>query len=381
MDICFSLDNNYAMQLGVCISSILKNIEIKTDDRLNFYVLDAGISTLNKKKIETLKSIKDFNISYIKVDEERFKNCPFPQTEIHRNKIITIASYYRLVLPSLFPNLDKMLYLDVDTLVLNNLVSLYNTDIEGYYAAMAIDAEATSNALRINTKKYFNAGVLILNLKKLREDGMEQKFFDFIDENREKIVYHDQDVLNCVLKDKIKILNGMYNLQINKFSVNVQGKFLDILPYINIMHYAGRIRPWDKGVVYPCFFEFFKYLAFTPWAHKVLAYGLYKPTLQLQDIIDEKLRELYKFEYEKIDEIASKKISELYTFNYEQIDKIVSNQMSGVYAEIEEAVTRKISDLYTFNYEQIDEIVSKHISLLYDEVHLRINTALQNKSL
>lgn len=339
MNICFSLDNNYSMQLGVCIASILKNIN--TSEKFCFYVLDAGISSLNKKKIDMLKKIKDFDITYVKVDESKFKNCPFPQTEIHRNKVITIASYYRLVLPSLFPKIDKLLYMDVDTIVLDNLEELYNTDISGCYAAMAIDAEMGDNAPRLNLDKYFNAGVLLLYLEKLRQDGIEQKFFDYIDENRERIIYHDQDVLNSVLKGKIKVINGMYNVQINKFSVEIQENLLNILPYINIIHYAGKIRPWDKGVIYPCFFEFFKYLSITPWAHKALDFALYKPTLQVQDIINQKLEELYKFEYEKIDEIAGSKISDLYTFNYEQIDKIVSKQIALLY----EDASRKIEEI------------------------------------
>lgn len=419
MDICFSLDNNYSMQLGVCIASILKNINI--DEKFNFYVLDAGISSLNKKKISMLKKIKDFNITYVNVDEDKFRNCPFPQTEIHRNKLIPMASYYRLVLPSLFPNLDKMLYLDVDTIVLNNLDVLYNTDITDYYAAMALDAERKDNAPRLHTDKYFNAGILLLNLKKLREDNIEQKFFDYIDNNRESIVYHDQDVLNSVLRRKIKIVNGMYNVQINKFDVVIQEKFLEILPYINIIHYAGRIRPWDKGFVFPCFFEFFKYLAFTPWAHKIVDFALYKPTMQVHEIIEEKLRELYKFEYEKIYEIAGRKISELYTFNYEQIDKIVSKHVALLYDEmykktdeiigtkiselynfsyektdkiiseklsdlykfeyekIDEISSRKIAELYNFNYEQIDKIVSKHVALFYDEMYRKIEDLTHDK--
>jgi lipopolysaccharide biosynthesis glycosyltransferase len=165
--------------------------------------------------------------------------------------------YSRLLVAELLKDIDKIIYLDCDTIVLSDLKELFMTDIENYYIAAVEDAGHKYNIKYYsefykNFKIYINAGVLLINLKLWRENNILTKLINSIEENKEKIMLGDQDAINLVCKDKIKVLDFSYNLQTNAFyiknllSSKIERDFKRALNNPKIVHYSVNNKPWNS---------------------------------------------------------------------------------------------------------------------------------------
>ncbi|MBR4508182.1 MAG: sulfatase-like hydrolase/transferase [Elusimicrobiaceae bacterium] len=118
INICFATDNNYAKYMGLALMSILKSAN--KEDKLHFFILDNQIKQEEKDKIATLKKIKDFEITYISINDEIFKNC-------HANqKGLSLTAFARFLVPWLI-EVDKLLYLDCDIFVRKSLAPLFSS--------------------------------------------------------------------------------------------------------------------------------------------------------------------------------------------------------------------------------------------------------------
>ena len=264
INVCFASDNNYAKYMGVAIASILKNKA--QSDIVNIYVLDGGISDETKSKIADLNKIADFNIEYITVDTKLFKDMPMCGT-----KHLTQAAYYRLVMASLLPNLDKVLYLDCDLVVNNSLYDLYNMDIKDNLICGVIDVLVAENTSRLGLKKYVNSGVLLMNLSLWRKEDIEKKFFNYIKNNSEKICWHDQDVLNVVCQNGIEYIDERWNVQLTPYGGNKTADFRAIGTNGYIMHFISDKKPW-KGKYSKFDKYYYKYVKLTQWKKDILIY-------------------------------------------------------------------------------------------------------------
>ncbi|HIT95452.1 MAG TPA: DUF4422 domain-containing protein, partial [Candidatus Aphodousia faecavium] len=123
--VCTACDDKYSEYLGTSITSVLKNKE--AGDRIYYYVLDGGISELNKQR---LRSFKEYNSSYfiyfLPVDNSKFGNLLQTVQSTH----LSLATYYRLLIGEILPDfLDRVIYLDADTIVRSSLAALYNSDL------------------------------------------------------------------------------------------------------------------------------------------------------------------------------------------------------------------------------------------------------------
>ncbi len=252
MNIAFLIDDSYSEQLAVTLASILKNDKHNT--KFKVFVLDMGISEENKNKIISLKQYKDFSISFIPVNNDLFTDFP---TIYH----LKVMNYARLLLPSLV-DCSKILFLDCDLLVLGDLTELYNTDFENTYACVV--KERLSNELYIQrqlenlgTKFYFNAGVMLLNLDKMREDDIQAKSLDFTRQHPERILLLDQCVLNHVFQDNVKFIDKKYNYQ---YKLNVSKKYGKSV----IVHFVGKEKPY-YGYAHPYENLYYRFLQLTPY--------------------------------------------------------------------------------------------------------------------
>lgn len=234
INICLSSDNNYAQHLAVTIASILKNK--KEADEFSFLILDGDISDEHKAKISSLKSIHDFDIEFVKVDNSLFANCPI-QDWTH----LSIVTYYRLVLPVIKPEWDKIIYLDCDIVVRDSLQDLFNLDISGKYFASVKDISAAKHAKRLGLKTYCNTGVMLIDAKKWREDNITEKLFNWIEINNEKIVLHDQDILNAALENNIEYLDDKWN---TLYLTRALDENMEKWSSATIIHYIDKKKPW-----------------------------------------------------------------------------------------------------------------------------------------
>ncbi len=241
--IFFASDEKYMPYLGVALTSLKE----KTTDEYHYqiHVLYTGDLNGYSKKIKKMEE-KNITISFENVTEKinRILDC------MHCRDYYTPAIYYRLLIPELFPQYDKALYMDCDIVLLSDIAELYNIDIgENYIGAVADQAvasvpqfvEYTKNALGIDGEKYFNSGVIVMNLKKFREIDFYNKF-NAVLRSYDFIVAPDQDCLNLICKDKVHY----YGLEWNKMPIGGAG---DSLP--KLIHYNLSMKPWHyDGVLY-----------------------------------------------------------------------------------------------------------------------------------
>ena len=254
--ICLASDRNYVQHLSVTIASILKN---KTEsDSIRFYILENALIDEDYQKLEQLKSIADFEIKYISVTNKILDVCPFQD-----NDRLSIVTYFRLFIPELIPLEDKIIYLDCDLIVRCNLAKLYEIDVGNNYMLGVRDIDSRKNIKRLGTKRYINGGVQLINSKKMRNDGITNRFIDFIVHNKEKILLHDQDIIAAVLNEKISYLPPNWNGQIGHFPFNMN---FSRLHDAYILHYIGKNKPWLPYTKATMTEDYFKYLKLTPFA-------------------------------------------------------------------------------------------------------------------
>lgn len=272
--IFLSSDNNYAPFVATTIASICDN----TKSFCEFYILDGGITEENKEKICELKQeFNNFSIEFIKIYvEKEFKKINYSIAQ----KYITLSTYNRFLIPSLCPDLKKVIYIDVDTVTLKDINYLYYQELNGYCLGAVHDIKSddlpfqqyqTSIGL-CKKHKYFQAGVLLIDIEKWKENNISQKLMNVAIDNSSKYRLQDQDALNVLFENNYKILDPKYNYCVANGVNNPEGKVV-------IRHFNSQIKPWHinpntKTDMMPHLKEFWGY------ARKTAFYDeLYKQTL------------------------------------------------------------------------------------------------------
>lgn len=261
MHLLFSSDNNYAIQLCVVITSILNNKN--KDDRLFFHIIDGGISKKNKDIISNYCKKYDADMEFLNIDSSIFE-----QYSVYGG--LSLATYYRLIASSLFPKLDKILYLDSDIIVRGSLKEFYDLNIDNYYFVGVEDVLREKNIKRIEIiSKYCNAGVLLLNLKLWRKEKIESKFFEYADKykyNEKMMRYNDQDILNVVCQNAISYINPKFNLQVSELSMSKMMNNIALNESDGILHFFSPKKPWKNWTNHPFEKEYYKYLKMSPYS-------------------------------------------------------------------------------------------------------------------
>jgi lipopolysaccharide biosynthesis glycosyltransferase len=272
-------DNNYAMPLAVTVRSALANFQ--SDRQLALFILDGGISKTNKRKITQSLDSKQIDISWIRLDDALFENLAL-------TRHVTLPTYYRLLLPQVLPpEFTKAIYLDSDMVVTGNLAELWNIDIgDNYILAVQDDVllnismcQSLQNSQELGispNSKYFNAGLLVINVAKWRTENIGNKTLDYI-RNNQKYQPNDQDGLNAILSDKWGELHPKWNQMpriyddsFRKNNLYPENVYQELLNHPCIIHFTNTPKPWYAGLKAECQHPkkdlFFKYLDMTAWA-------------------------------------------------------------------------------------------------------------------
>ena len=251
INVCLACDDNYSKYAGVVIASILANAD--TEDNLTFYILDGGIAQENKQKIQELKSIKNCEINFIEIDESLFEEYK----KVKTHKYITLATYYRLKLPSMLLTVPRVIYLDCDMVVESSLKELYNKNLSDKPLAGVHDIKL-KNILENPT--YVNAGMLVMDLDNMRKQNLEEKFLQWTKEHINTIKTGDQEIINEVCRGNILVIEDEWNVQSSNFTNRSS--------YTNtpkIVHFTAVNKPWHWASFSYHRDLYFKYLQLTPW--------------------------------------------------------------------------------------------------------------------
>ncbi|MCX8726396.1 glycosyltransferase family 8 protein [Gilliamella sp. B2838] len=257
MHIALAFDDNYAMPAGITITSIIQN-----NNNLNFcfHLFVDTISSMQLQKFNELVSDKcTIKIYYL-------NNNFQVNSETLLLGYLSFMSCVRFIIPDILEKeTDKFLYIDSDILCLKPINTLYNTEITSYIAAVIPDDDVMRNVIKdlypINSEKYFNAGVLLINTKEWVKNEISAKCMQTINDGN---IYRfaDQDVLNILLEGKTLLLPIKFNTKV-QITISCREE-KSIPPYTVLLHYVTGYKPWyqtfDSNL-------FKKYFNLSPWRH------------------------------------------------------------------------------------------------------------------
>ncbi|MBR4893402.1 MAG: glycosyltransferase family 8 protein [Clostridia bacterium] len=280
LNVLYATDSNYSQHAAASIYSLLKNNSCF--EKINIYIIDDNISDECKEKFYILS--KEFPISQI---------IFYPFKELSKNLKLNDKTgyaqvgYARLFLSKICDK-DKILYIDCDTIVNGSLKELWETEMEDYIVAGVQDNPAFHSLEMVGmTRKhrYINGGVLLINLKKWREENAEERILQMIKDYNGFVPHHDQGIINGVFKDEIKILHPKFNTMSQFFDTkaNQIKSLYDIENYYTqaeldeavknpaIIHYITKFynRPWFKSCTHPLKDLYIENLKKTPFEVKL----------------------------------------------------------------------------------------------------------------
>ena len=285
-------DDAFAMPLAAMIRSVLYNSS--PEMRILLYVMDGGITKRNKRKILNSWDLNRITVEWLTPDLSILN-------DLKVSDHISVATYFRILVPDIIPERSqKAIYLDCDLIVMGDIGQLWDADFNGSYLLAVQDMSApymcSSTALRnyplcapylsadtaltnyqelgLSAEcKYFNGGVLVLNLEKWREDNISKAVIDYLEGNKEHVRWWDQDGLNAVLAGQWSELDLRWNQmphiyrypswEESPFDEDVYNQVISN-PYI--IHFATGSKPWHHDCSHPARDLFFHYLDMTDWA-------------------------------------------------------------------------------------------------------------------
>lgn len=258
MNVIYASDDNYAPILAVSISSLCKH-----NSNLMIVVIDNGISNCYKKLIEDIVLGQNSNIVFVK-GKAIAEIFPFSLNTDRGS----LAQFSRLFISDYLPKeWDRVLYLDCDTLIRNSLETLYKMDLHGQIVGGVKDAFSKYHWRKLGLDKdslYINSGVMIIDLKKWRDQRIEKKFIHFITEKKGKILQGDQGIINAVLNKRIFCVTPEYNMLSYHYDFTYKEMQKYRRPYkyyskyeiekaknkVVIIHFTSSfasMRPWEQG--------------------------------------------------------------------------------------------------------------------------------------
>lgn len=244
----FTVDDNYINYMTITLESIV-NTSKKTN-RYDIYVIHTGLSKESRKKVYRITRNKDnffihfYNIT-LKIQDI--------QLRLDVRDYYSIATYHRLFLPTLFPFINKAIYIDSDIVVREDIANLYNIDIGNNLLGAVPDGSVqiydefklyVKEIIGVEPEHYFNAGVLVMNFKGLRNFKFEKKAIELLSKVSFKVA-QDQDVLNYLIKGKIHYIDPKWNVM----------PLGDRHPNPSLVHYNLILKPWKhENIMYEDFF-------------------------------------------------------------------------------------------------------------------------------
>ncbi|AMO98916.1 glycosyl transferase 8 C-terminal family protein [Collimonas arenae] len=263
--IAFCVDDHYCRSMGATITSIIDNSPGVT---FTFHVFAFALSDDNRKRFKKLEDIYDLKTHIHIIDPAVFQ----PFAHISQFSYYSPTIFTRLLIPSTLKGMtDKVLYLDADILCVGSMAELLQMDFGDNAAIVVPDADETTRrrcaALQLSSQKYFNSGVMYMNVDTWLSREITEKTIHSILENGKDYRFPDQDALNVVLEGQVKYIDRKWNFLYDLIHDLEKDKrqMRDIGPVVFI-HFAGAVKPWNNWCLHASRDLFAKYHALSPWA-------------------------------------------------------------------------------------------------------------------
>ncbi len=240
LHLVFTLDRAFIQHCGVTLASVFAN---NPSESFTVHLI------FDEATVTPLKKLTRFIESRGHTARVHF----FDKTKTKGFKVshhVTAATYYRLFLADLLTDEARAIYMDSDLIVPGSILELWQTDLAG--AAIA--------AVREPTESFFNAGVMVVDLDWWRKNEVSSKSGHWIAKHNDAVQFWDQDVLNAVLENDVRLIPEKWNFKRTDCKID-DLKGLDV----RIVHFAGGHKPWNFYCEHPLKGLYFEYLAQTPW--------------------------------------------------------------------------------------------------------------------
>ena len=287
MNVAYSTSDLYSELAATSIASLLENS--KDVDEINIYVIDIGISEKHRQDLLDLAALYGRHLEFL--EDLNVEDIAHTKINVGRWHISTFSRLFLLhVLPE---GLDKVIYIDCDMIIRHSLKTLWEMDMEGTWCMSADDCRGKMYRKDIGIPMdsiYTNNGLMVIDLEAWRQNDVESKFIDFINEYHGDITYMDQGVLNGVFQPlkKVKLLPISYNAQTVCYDLGYDGlqacrkpvwaytkkEFEAGIADPTVVHFTtcfmSGTRPWFKEDGHPYRGEFLKYRSLTAWKDEPL---------------------------------------------------------------------------------------------------------------
>ena len=239
--IFFTIDDGYAPFLSVALNSAIKNSS--KDRKYKAIILYQELSEENRKKLVSLKT-DNFSIEFVPM-ESGLESITDRMSNRLRCDYFTLTIYFRLFIPKMFPEYDKGIYIDSDVVLTSDIAELFETDIGDNYIAACTDLSVADvpplvkymeQAVGVKAKEYINSGVLLMNLKKLREVKIDEHFLELLNTYHFDCIAPDQDYLNAICNGNIYYIDEIWDTMPNENKSPLENA--------KLIHYNLFSKPW-----------------------------------------------------------------------------------------------------------------------------------------
>lgn len=237
----FTIDNNYAPYLGVALHSAVAHSD--PAKRYRAIVLHEGLSEENAAKLKRLEK-EHFRIS-LQSMKANFDALDDRMSNRLRCDYFTLTIYFRLFIADLFPEYDKGIYIDSDVVLADDLAKLFDTDIGDNLIGACPDLSIadvpplvayTENAVGMGKGEYINSGVLLMNLEKMRKEGLQEHFLSLLNRFHFDSIAPDQDYLNAMCRGRIHYLPSSWDAMPNDAKPPMENP--------RLIHFNLFSKPW-----------------------------------------------------------------------------------------------------------------------------------------
>lgn len=249
LNILVTLNSGYIKPLCVMLRSLQS---CHKDTFFDIYVLNKSLSEKDFEFLNRNLPIKNYTFHDIKIDDSMLSDAPVTDRYPHE-------MYYRIFAAKFLPkNVDKILYLDPDLVVLKSLKKLYDIELgDNFFAAASHVNKPLQkiNEIRLQMEPkgpYINSGVMLMNIKLLRQKQDYTEVFDYILKNKLLLFLPDQDIISAIYSNKILLIDPyIYNMTermlFTPSSIVKEVNSEWVKQHSAIVHYCGRNKPWKES--------------------------------------------------------------------------------------------------------------------------------------
>lgn len=271
VDVLFCVNQTYLQHMAVAAVSLL---EASPNREIHIHLMTCDHDLDEARLVQTLRSYPHASVHIYPVNDPRINGA-------FVSRHLTKEAYLRILAAEFLPaSVHRVVYLDSDLVVLDDISILAHADLKGFALGAVADCDWRANArddrlavLGIRADNtYVNSGVLVMDLDRWRRDNLVNRIFAFIAENGEKLVFHDQDALNVVLQGDIALQDRRWNLQVVLYSRFARR----VLPVDHrdsktarrdpaIVHFSTGQKPWTFRAWVRKRALYFRFLDKTAW--------------------------------------------------------------------------------------------------------------------